>query len=82
MQQIAPTKEEMSDLSISSFKGIDVGLGKADPLATAAAKLAEKYPHHLVMMQAGKFLHAFDRSAHEGRCVAVRTEREGRYSRG
>jgi len=64
MQQIAPTKEEMTDLSISSLKGIEVGLGKADPLAIAAAKLAEKYPQHLVMMQAGKFLHAFDRSAH------------------
>ncbi len=64
MQQIAPTKEEMNEQAIASFKGIDVGLGKADPLATAAAKLAEKYPHHLVMMQAGKFLHAFDKSAH------------------
>ena len=54
----------MNELSISAFKGIEVGLGKADPLATAAAKLAEKYPQHLVMMQAGKFLHAFDKSAH------------------
>jgi hypothetical protein len=64
MQQITPTKEEMNELSISAFKGIEVGLGKADPLATAAAKLAEQYPQHLVMMQAGKFLHAFDKSAH------------------
>lgn len=64
MQQIAPTKEEMNEQAIASFKGIDVGLGKADPLAIAAAKLAEKYPQHLVMMQAGKFLHAFDKSAH------------------
>lgn len=64
MQQIAPTKEEMNEQAIASFKGIEVGLGKADPLATAAAKLSEKYPQHLVMMQAGKFLHAFDKSAH------------------
>lgn len=64
MQQITPTKEEMNELAISSFKGIEVGLGKADPLATAATKLAEQYPQHMVMMQAGKFLHAFDRSAH------------------
>jgi hypothetical protein len=59
-----PTDEERQELAISRFKGVDVGLGQADPLAGAAAKLSAQYPQHLIMIQAGKFLHAFDASAH------------------
>lgn len=59
-----PTPEEMSKHHISSFKGIDVGLGHADPVAAIAAKLEKQYPDHLILVQAGKFLHGYDRSAH------------------
>jgi len=59
-----PTDEEVGQHGISKYRGIDVGLGQADPMASVAAKLEAQYPNHLVMIQAGTFLHAFDRSAH------------------
>lgn len=59
-----PTIEEAGQFGITKFQGIEVGLGQADPLAAIAAKLSEKYPNHLVLIQAGKFLHGFDRTAH------------------
>lgn len=59
-----PSQQERNQYRISSYRGIKVGLGVADPLATAATKLAQQYPNHLVLMQAGKFLHGFDRTAH------------------
>lgn len=60
----APTAEEMAAFSITALKGIECGLGQADQGAVKAQKLAEQYPDHLVLIQAGKFLHAYDRSAH------------------
>lgn len=59
-----PTNDELSQFSIRAFKGIEVGLGQADPLASMAQKLEEKYPAHLILIQAGKFLHGFDRTAY------------------
>lgn len=59
-----PTDDELVQHGLKQFKGIDVGLGKADPLSAIAQKLEAKYPHHLVLIQAGKFLHGFDRTAH------------------
>ena len=44
--------------------GVELGLGRDDPLIRAAARIAEKYPHHLVLLQAGGFLHAYGRSAY------------------
>lgn len=60
----APTKEEQTEFSIRAFRGVEVGLGQADPTAAIAAKLEEKHPGHLVLVQAGKFLHGFDRTAY------------------
>jgi DNA mismatch repair ATPase MutS len=59
-----PTDDERAQFKITAFKGIEVGLGQDDPMVSVASKLEAQYPHHLVLIQAGKFLHAFDRSAH------------------
>lgn len=59
-----PTEEEAQTFSIKAYKGIDVGLGKADPLVEMAAKLAAKYPAFLVFVQQGKFLHGYDKTAY------------------
>jgi len=59
-----PTVDELSAFSIKAFKGIEVGLGHADPLAGIAKKLEVQYPAHLILVQAGKFLHGYDRTAY------------------
>lgn len=41
-----------------------MGLGQADPVAAISEKLEQKYPNHLILVQSGKFLHGFDKSAH------------------
>ncbi|MFZ6813587.1 hypothetical protein ACO0K3_03900 [Undibacterium sp. Rencai35W] len=64
MNTVHPTQDEQQQFRISAFKGIDVGLGQADPVASISAKLEEQYPNHLILVQAGKFLHGYDRSAH------------------
>lgn len=64
MNTVHPTQDEQQKFRISAFKGIDVGLGQADPVASISAKLEEQYPNHLILVQAGKFLHGYDKSAH------------------
>jgi len=59
-----PTNDELVKFSIKSFRGIEVGLGQADPGVILAQKLEQQYPGHLILIQAGKFLHAYDKSAH------------------
>jgi len=59
-----PSSEERTSFAIRAFKGIEVGLGLADPTAAIAAKLEAQHPGHLVLVQAGKFLHGFDRTAY------------------
>lgn len=63
-----PTGDELTQFAISTYKGIEVGLGVADPMASIAKKLEAQYPNHLVLIQAGRFLHGFDRTAH---CLAT-----------
>lgn len=64
MHSDAPTSEEITQFSLTAFKGIEVGLGQDDPGVVMAKRLSEKYPDHIVLVQAGKFLHAYDRSAY------------------
>lgn len=59
-----PTSDELAQHGLSKFTGIEVGLGVADPMSSIAAKLGQQYPNHLVLIQAGKFLHGFNRTAH------------------
>lgn len=59
-----PTTDEAQQLAISRFSGIELGLGQADPGADIYAKLEAQHPGHLVLVQAGKFLHGYDRTAH------------------
>lgn len=62
-QSNQPSHNEQSTFGIRRFRGIEVGLGDADPGAAIAAKLAAKYPGHLVLVQAGGFVHGYDRTA-------------------
>lgn len=59
-----PTAAELSTFSLRAFKGIEVGLGLADPIASIAKTLELKYPGHMILVQVGKFLHGYDRSAY------------------
>lgn len=59
-----PTAAEQTELSIRTYRGIEIGLGQADPVAAIAAKLEAAHPGHLILVQAGKFLHGYDRTAH------------------
>lgn len=59
-----PTTEELSEFSLRAFKGIEAGLGQADPTAEIYRKLEAQHPGHLVLVQAGTFLHGYDRSAY------------------
>lgn len=59
-----PTPEELDQHNLKTFKGIEVGLGEADPVATIAAKLEAQHPGHLILVQAGTFLHGYDRTAY------------------
>ena len=59
-----PTQDELQQFSLRAFKGVEAGLGQADPTAEIAKKLEAAYPGHLVLVQAGKFLHGFDRTAY------------------
>lgn len=63
-QNQTPTHDEVKSFAIRAFRGIDIGLGQADPMADVSARLEREYPGHLVLIQAGKFLHGYDRSAH------------------
>ena len=59
-----PTDDDRQTFALRTVHGVELGLGAADPGAVTAARMAEAYPTHLVMIQAGKFLHAYDRSAY------------------
>ena len=59
-----PTTDEQAQLQIRSYRGIELGLGQADPVAAISAKLETQHPGHLVLVQAGNFLHGYDRTAY------------------
>lgn len=59
-----PTSEELEQFSLRAFKGIEAGLGQADPVASVSGKLEQLHPEHLILVQVGKFLHAYDKSAY------------------
>lgn len=63
-EQQTPTAEEQTEFSLRAFKGIEAGLGQADPTAEIYRKLEAQHPGHLVLVQAGTFLHGYDRSAY------------------
>ena len=59
-----PTAGERAEFSLTAFPGIEIGLGIADPMVDVSAKLEARHPGHLVLVQAGRFLHGYDRTAH------------------
>lgn len=59
-----PTTEEETEFSLRAFKGIEAGLGQSDPTAEISRKLEAQYSGHLILVQAGKFLHGYDRTAY------------------
>ncbi|MEY2654941.1 MAG: hypothetical protein RLZZ524_1969, partial [Pseudomonadota bacterium] len=64
MSAQTPTTDEATQLAIRTYRGIELGLGQAVPVAAIAAKIEAQHPGHLVLVQAGKFLHGYDRSAY------------------
>lgn len=64
MSTQTPTTGEQAELAIRAYKGIELGLGQADPVAAIAAKLEAQHPGHLILVQAGTFLHGYDRTAY------------------
>jgi hypothetical protein len=59
-----PTGAELAQFSIKAFPGIDLGMGKDEPIARVSQAIETKYPGHLVLVQVGAFLHGYDRSAY------------------
>lgn len=59
-----PTTEEQTAFSLRAFKGVEAGLGQVDTTAEISRKLEAQYPNCLILVQAGKFLHGYDRSAY------------------
>lgn len=51
-------------MAIRTYRGIELGLGQADPVADVSAKLEAAHPGHLILVQAGTFLHGYDRTAY------------------
>ena len=64
MNTSIPTSEELQQHAIKAYRGVELGLGQEDPSAAVAAKLESQYPGHLILIQAGSFLHGFDRTAY------------------
>lgn len=52
-----PTTEEQSEFSLRALRGVEAGLGQTDPGAEVARKLEAAHTGHLILVQAGKFLH-------------------------
>ncbi len=48
----------------NQIKGIEVTFSDADPHVEISEKLQVQYPHHIILVQAGNFLHAFNKSAY------------------
>lgn len=63
-QDLTPSESEISDYVLTLKNGVELGLGKQDPGIRLAAKIEERYPHHLILLQDGFFLHAYGRSAY------------------
>lgn len=63
-QTQTPTAEEQTEFSVRAFKGAEAGLGQADPTAEISRKLEAQHPNCLILVQAGKFLHGYDRTAY------------------
>jgi hypothetical protein len=53
-----------TEINIKSIRGIDIGLGESDQLVAISAKLEARYPGHLILIQKGTFLNAFNKSAY------------------
>jgi len=51
-------------ISTNQVKGIEVNFTAADPHVEISEKLQAQYPQHLILVQAGNFMHAFNRSAY------------------
>lgn len=59
-----PSTDELQQHALHAYRGIELGLGEADPVAAVSAKLEAQHPGHLILVQAGTFLHGFDRTAY------------------
>jgi len=63
-ETVLPTEEELKEFGLTLRNGVELQLGKQDPLICIAERIAQRYPHHLVLIQSGGFLHAYNKSAY------------------
>lgn len=63
-ETIFPTEDELKEYGLTMRNGVELQLGKQDPLIKIAMRISEQYPHHLVLIQSGNFLHAYNKSAY------------------
>lgn len=47
-----------------AIKGIEISFSATDPHVEISEKLQAQYPQHLILVQAGNFMHAFNKSAY------------------
>lgn len=59
-----PTTAELAAHHLHAIRGVEMGLGQDDPGVAIYTKLEAAHPGHLVLVQAGSFLHAYNRSAY------------------
>ena len=61
---VLPSEQEREEYGLTLKNGVELQLGRQDPLLITAKRVAEKYPHHLCLIQSGNFLHAYNKSAY------------------
>lgn len=59
-----PTQQEIEEHAIRARSPVELGIGTPATGAAFAAELEAQYSDHLILIQAGKFLHGFDRTAY------------------
>jgi len=63
-QSQVPSAGERDEFALTAYRGIEIGIGQADPMPEVSAQIEAKHPGHLVLVQVGRFLHGYDRTAH------------------
>lgn len=59
-----PSDVEIKDYHLKAFRGVELGLGQKDEMASMAEKLSQRYQGFLVFVQSGPFLHGYNRTAY------------------
>ena len=49
---VLPSEQEREEYGLTLKNGVELQLGRQDPLLITAKRVAEKYPHHLCLAKA------------------------------